>query len=816
MSALNVLAQETNTSRQIYNQAESEYDIGRFDQAIHLLQAYLPDFEGNLKQSAYRLLALCYLSQEQDEKARQYAEQLVKMNNYYNSAEDPARFQDLISQLKGGLVTTITTASSQSESINEAPVPITIITAQMIEELGYNKNLAQILTAYVPGMAEITTRNEGENMAMHGAFSMNQELILIMENGHRLNSRLNNNGPISYSISTDKIDHIEVLRGPASSLYGNVALSAVVNIITKSGRTQNGVKAKYGYANYNTHKADLSMGTQFMDADIFAWASIYSSDGQIRSSKDGKGYLASFFDKNDVEDDYGSYFKTTYYIPDKMYIGGYKDTPSYDVGLTFKLKGFDLMFSQKNVKNTALFTMFDGGYNYDRFYPINGIKPGYGTEETHAEIGYTLQLKDLYLNGSVYSDWYNISDYSVTFDSIYKIRPVWDFDSEDFYKHDEEGNVVTEEYIEGGRGSFTQYKEHTIGGVLKGSMNYRLGQMKGNVLAGMQYEHFSVRSSFDLTITNYHVIDDGTLRNVDMLTAGNEKNLSFFIQDKHYLLSQLILNAGFRYDLKYRQKEDAVNTFSPRLALMYVPSERFSLKLCYSEAFADLSFYYRYLADSDEFQIEPQHLSAVQLTVMGNMPSMHLNYELNLFYNNYSNLLCWDARDYGQEENRGKNEGRLTNIGIEGTAKYAYNRLSGYLSLYYCKDTSSEHYYYSIADKKVADVPHFTLNLHGAWKLLQQKNHELKVYAHSSYNGRKLNYKYSYDEVGNIQIGDYYVDACLLFDLGIQYRYRQRLQLSLDCENICNTDHYICGPNYQDAPHFKRGRSLMASVSYKF
>ena len=173
-------AQE-NAPRQILNQAESEYEIGRIEQAIELLQGHLSKFEGNLKQSAYRLLALCYLMEDRDQEARRYAEQLIKLNNYYNSADDPARFQDLINELKGGVVTTITTASSQSESVNEAPVAITIITAEMIEQLGYNKNLGQILAAYVPGMAEVLDLDGGANLSTHGAFSNGQELILIME-----------------------------------------------------------------------------------------------------------------------------------------------------------------------------------------------------------------------------------------------------------------------------------------------------------------------------------------------------------------------------------------------------------------------------------------------------------------------------------------------------------------------------------------------------------------------------------------------------------------------------------------------------------
>ena len=114
-----------------------------------------------------------------------------------------------------------------------------------------------------------------------------------------------------------------------------------------------------------------------------------------------------------------------------------------------------------------------------------------------------------------------------------------------------------------------------------------------------------------------------------------------------------------------------------------------------------------------------------------------------------------------------------------------------------------------LSEKMVAGVPHFTLNLHGAWKLLQGKTHELKVYGHTSYIGKKLNYD-------DVEEEDFFVDPKMLFDLGVKYGYKHNFQISLDCENIFNTDHYICGPNYQHAPHFQRGRSLMASFSCQF
>jgi iron complex outermembrane receptor protein len=304
---------------------------------------------------------------------------------------------------------------------------------------------------------------------------------------------------------------------------------------------------------------------------------------------------------------------------------------------------------------------------------------------------------------------------------------------------------------------------------------------------------------------DFGTIENGLFAFDEISKYGKEKILSIFIQDKHYFLPQLILNAGARYDLKYRQEEDVVRTFSPRLALMYVPHERFSLKLSYSEAFADLSFYNRYLTKTEFFSMKPQHLSALQLTAMGTVSPLHLNYEANIFYNKYTNLLCWQERD----EYFGKNIGQLTNIGIESTIRYAHKRLSANLSLYYCHDISSEHYYYNPSENMVCNVPHFTLNLHGALKLIQGKTHELKVYGDSKYIGRKLNFQMEKEK-------DFFVDGVMLFDLGIKYMYKQRQQFSFDCENILNTDFYICGPNYQYAPKFQRGRSLMASLSYQF
>ena len=256
--------------RQYFSEAEKAFEIGRIDQSIQIINDHLSSFHGTLQVSAYRLLALCYLAQDERQAASEYVDLLLRADPYYSiSINDPERFAELVQKKREGQITLVT-ASQQIETLEDAPVPVTLITEEMIKALGAT-NLQQVLAAYVPGITSV----EGNmlNVAMHGVYASSQEKILIMLDGHRLNSRGTNAEAPDFRHSLDKIKQIEVLRGPASSLYGNVALTAVVNIITKSGSEVNGLKASYGMGNNSTYKTDLLFGKRLLNTDIMAWAS---------------------------------------------------------------------------------------------------------------------------------------------------------------------------------------------------------------------------------------------------------------------------------------------------------------------------------------------------------------------------------------------------------------------------------------------------------------------------------------------------------------------------------------------------------------
>ena len=162
-----VSAQEKQNLRQVYEKAEEAYQIGQLDQAIELLEGNLNDFTGNLRQSALRLASICYLAQDDQATSEKYARLLLSINPYYTPVQDPIRFEDMIALLKSGRSSTVTTASSQAESINEAPVPVTVITREMIDQLSNNKSIGQILATYVPGLNEVSAYSIS-NVAMHG------------------------------------------------------------------------------------------------------------------------------------------------------------------------------------------------------------------------------------------------------------------------------------------------------------------------------------------------------------------------------------------------------------------------------------------------------------------------------------------------------------------------------------------------------------------------------------------------------------------------------------------------------------------------
>lgn len=127
-------------------------------------------------------------------------------------------------------------ASERLQPVTEAPASVSFITAEEIARYGY-RTLADILRG-VRGMYVTDDRNYSlmgtRGFAKPGDYNSR---ILLLVNGHRVNDNIFGQAEIGAEFGMDPatFERVEVIRGPASSLYGDSALFAVVNVITKTG-----------------------------------------------------------------------------------------------------------------------------------------------------------------------------------------------------------------------------------------------------------------------------------------------------------------------------------------------------------------------------------------------------------------------------------------------------------------------------------------------------------------------------------------------------------------------------------------------------
>ncbi len=86
--------------------------------------------------------------------------------------------------------------------------------------------------------------------------------------------------PINDAYFLDNVDHIEVLRGPASAVYGTNALGGVINIITRALPTAGfDTQIKVGYGSFNTQHYRFNHAGNLGRLQYFAGIGYQKSDG---------------------------------------------------------------------------------------------------------------------------------------------------------------------------------------------------------------------------------------------------------------------------------------------------------------------------------------------------------------------------------------------------------------------------------------------------------------------------------------------------------------------------------------------------------
>lgn len=156
---------------------------------------------------------------------------------------------------------TVVTAIRREQPISQSPSNLYAITEEDIRLSGATD--IPTLLRRVPGM-EVIQMTAGEfNVSARGNNQQRANKLLVLVDGRSVYVDLQAAAPwTQLPITFPEIKRIEVLKGPASAIYGFNAFDGVVNIITKSGVEMAGTTIQNGYGEFGTlRSAGVQAGT---------------------------------------------------------------------------------------------------------------------------------------------------------------------------------------------------------------------------------------------------------------------------------------------------------------------------------------------------------------------------------------------------------------------------------------------------------------------------------------------------------------------------------------------------------------------------
>ena len=164
----------------------------------------------------------------------------------------------------------VVTGTRNETDVRHLPMTVSVVNREQIEHRN-DPSLLPLLTEYIPGLFTTSRGLMGYGvsggaaggMSLRGIGGVPQEGLpttgmLVLIDGHPQYMGLMGH-PISDAYQSLLAERVEVLRGPASVLYGSNAMGGVINIVTRKMQ-QDGIRthANVGYGSYNTLQSEVT------------------------------------------------------------------------------------------------------------------------------------------------------------------------------------------------------------------------------------------------------------------------------------------------------------------------------------------------------------------------------------------------------------------------------------------------------------------------------------------------------------------------------------------------------------------------------
>ena len=169
----------------------------------------------------------------------------------------------------------VTVASRYGQRLSDAPATITVIGRRRIEQMGVD-NLSELLSR-IPGIQidfDSKTANRIPIFSVRGQF---HSQVLILLDGESINDHVNPK-PMVFArhLSLHNLERVEVMRGPGSSIYGNSASVAIINLITRD--KINEVQLEAG--EHEGRRVSMGLSKEGQESNISLFFEHTGDDGQ--------------------------------------------------------------------------------------------------------------------------------------------------------------------------------------------------------------------------------------------------------------------------------------------------------------------------------------------------------------------------------------------------------------------------------------------------------------------------------------------------------------------------------------------------------
>ncbi|MCF0056198.1 TonB-dependent siderophore receptor [Dyadobacter sp. CY356] len=831
ISSAKVWAQNDCDASVIIPEADRKYRNGNFDEVFDILMPCLKNrFSANAQVQGYKIMAMSYLALDSLPQAAAAVRNLLIANqNYEPEFSATPQFKELVTQQKDlqERIIQITSVSKKAENLLQVPATVTVITKEDITKRGY-RDLTQMLND-LPGFDVI--RGNGPSYVtfyQRGYRSTSNDRSILLVDGVEENDLNSDNIPISRQYALSDIERVEIIYGPASTMYGANAFMGVINVITKKYLDKGLPEGKRVAVSGTGQVRYGSLNTKILDGVV-----------SIRSKDIAVSVTSRYFSSNEM--DLSKYPEWNY-------------DPRTAADYTTQQNVNGATLAQQYITNNKLTTLFPNSNLYEVKYDAGGAVNGLSL--TDAGKAKAAELD----NGTLFGA--NVNGKTVKFSDASKnffIRAKVEF--KDFtisfinWKTDEgatpwytnKSRIVTDDlsrWVANNKAfsltynkfindkvqilNLTSYRLHelkgatnlpTYRGYYNGSYGivdllnqrkptysvpywYRVSNQLRNefrvlwtpfakldINSGLEVRNSIIQANYITSLTP----DPSQTGRPDSTLAGGDNfrvfDIGVFSQATYNWTDNLKMVLASRLDYNQIRTSGGYGAvFNPRVSLIYSKG-KFVFKGIYAEAFKDASYLQKFATTRERLlnnpTLQPERVKNIEGSVYVKL-TKNLSWIATAYLANYSNAvgLAAAVTPAGVNTTQFQALGKQRIMGIQSEAKYDVKKLHlwGNFTFTNPRDLSK------IEGQKVrvSDIASFTTNIGGVWEAY--KNLDISVT--NNYVSKRKSGAGTSGSSNPITS----FDAIYLLNSAITYKnFYKGMSLQLQVSNLLNSEYFVPG-----------------------